>query len=439
MKNSSTKWLLVTFLIGISVLCFALYEQYFTSDTPPDTPPAAAEPESPDPPQTEPEQPTVTRVYSEFPKKAEVYEGMVAQNVGGLGCERLFETYAVGDNYYVFFDSTSDSYDVNSDGATKTVCMAKINSKLTLESVSVIATEQTVKAVKITPTGFFVATAAEDFGKIYDVSFDGAVQNQAFTDLPTDAKMYLTNGEVLCFLTAKNKIECLVYSNSFDLLRSYSKSFSGAESINSVLPSATGYTVAACSDSGFTLFNFDRNSGFNETLLSVNGTLCNFEPIIYNNSQCYLLACLSDDAFAVTLLDSNFDELYKTTLNRPEQATAIPVEDGFLLITTDGDQTKWLLYCEHLDFVLNLNVNLNVSRLCFHQTLNDGERLCFESDGSLVYATFKNGNLAVEQAFEGASGGIAIDGVLCFNANAKNGFFKKSFGDDDVYVLKPAA
>ena len=131
MKNSTGKWLLVTFLIGLSVLCFALYDQYFSGDKPtvPDNP-AQAEPAEPAGPK--PDEPATDdadkpkTVYNEFPRKPSVYENMAAQNVGGLGKEQLFEVYDSSDGYYLFFDSASDSYDVNSDGAKKSAVMAKV-------------------------------------------------------------------------------------------------------------------------------------------------------------------------------------------------------------------------------------------------------------------------------------------------------------------------
>lgn len=87
MKNSTGKWLLVTFLIGLSVLCFALYDQYFSGDKPtvPDNP-AQAEPAEPAGPK--PDEPATDdadkpkTVYNEFPRKPSVYENMAAQNVG---------------------------------------------------------------------------------------------------------------------------------------------------------------------------------------------------------------------------------------------------------------------------------------------------------------------------------------------------------------------
>ena len=113
MKNSTGKWLLVTFLIGLSVLCFALYDQYFSGDKPtvPDNP-AQAEPAEPKPDEPSPDDDNKPKtVYNEFPRKASVYENMAAQNVGGLGKEQLFEVYAVANGYYLFFDSASDSYE----------------------------------------------------------------------------------------------------------------------------------------------------------------------------------------------------------------------------------------------------------------------------------------------------------------------------------------
>lgn len=443
MKNSTGKWLLVTFLIGLSVLCFALYDQYFSGDKPtvPDNP-AQAEPAEPAGPK--PDEPATDdadkpkTVYNEFPRKPSVYENMAAQNVGGLGKEQLFEVYDSSDGYYLFFDSASDSYDVNSDGAKKSAVMAKVSSNLTLEYVSVIAKSESFLSVKITPDGFFVATSGDEFDRFYDVSFDGEVRSSVFSDKSKSVFTYLSDGEILCFLAQNDKLAVKVFSYSLDVLRTTSVTFLGAEKIFSVLPDKSSFNVVAASNDCFKVFDFNRTDGFVGEKLNVNARLCNFEPFVSDGKQCYFYQAETSDALLLCTLDGSFSVVKKNTLDKPEKAFSVPVENGFLVLTALGGETKWLLFCEHLDFVVRADVDMTCDELCFHTKGIGGETLCFSSGDKLVYGTFSGGKLNVTHSFEGASGGVSANGAYAFCGTAKNGFFQSSFGDSDVFVLRPS-
>lgn len=440
MKNSATKWLLVTFLIGLSVLSFALYNRYFSADQP-DVPqtPAQAEPELPAPDKTSDSDEELPKiVYNQFPRKASVYENMAAQNIGGLKKETLFEVYNVSGYYYLFFDSTSDSYDVNSGGAEKSAVMAKVSASLTLESVSVLAKSESFSAVKITPDGFFVVTTGAEFCKLYNVSFDGKVQSSAFLEKSSDAYAYLSSGEVLCFLARPGKLEARIYSSSLDLLRTSSAAFEGATDVFSVFPAVSGFDVVAASESCFKVFNFNRNDGFVGEKLSVNARLCNFEPTVTDGKQTYFFHAETNDSLMLATLDDSFSVTRKTTLDKPEKAFSVPLENGILLLASSNEQTKWLLFCEHLDFVMRADVSTACDELYFHTKSQNGETLCFLSDQSLVYADFSDGKLNVLHSFEGAFGAVYSADAYAFCGTAKNGFFQSSFGDADVFLLRPS-
>ena len=106
MKNVKLyKWLTVTLMLAISVFCLLYLEKIQKS-----TAPAVAEIKTEHTAETDkPERPVF---YNTLPKSAYSYNGQQFQNIGGDDDDILKNVHTFGKTAYVFFDTSSNGYDV---------------------------------------------------------------------------------------------------------------------------------------------------------------------------------------------------------------------------------------------------------------------------------------------------------------------------------------
>lgn len=125
MKNIKLyKWLTVTLMLAISVFCLLYLEKIQKS-----TAPAVAETKTEHTAETDkPERPVF---YNTLPKSAYSYNGQQFQNIGGDDDDILKNVHTFGKTAYVFFDTSSNGYDVKT--AAPSVACALVDENLTLK------------------------------------------------------------------------------------------------------------------------------------------------------------------------------------------------------------------------------------------------------------------------------------------------------------------
>lgn len=125
MKNVKLyKWLTVTLMLAISVFCLLYLEKIQKS-----TAPAVAETKTEHTAETDkPERPVF---YNTLPKSAYSYNGQQFQNIGGDDDDILKNVHTFGKTACVFFDTSSNGYDVKT--AAPSVACALVDENLTLK------------------------------------------------------------------------------------------------------------------------------------------------------------------------------------------------------------------------------------------------------------------------------------------------------------------
>lgn len=135
--KTTLKWLSVTLLLGISIFCYSmLVHNDKKTALSPTTIPSNQEPSTPANTQSDEKPKVPPTVYNSFPRASSDFFDCKVQNIGGSKSEVLKAVHTIGDNTYLIFDSSSNSYDIKSQN--KCVCIAVLNKALDLISLLVL-------------------------------------------------------------------------------------------------------------------------------------------------------------------------------------------------------------------------------------------------------------------------------------------------------------
>ena len=205
MKNVKLyKWLTVTLMLAISVFCLLYLEKIQKS-----TAPAVAETKTEHTAETDkPERPVF---YNTLPKSAYSYNGQKFQNIGGNDDDILKNVHTFGKTAYVFFDTSSNGYDVKT--AAPSVACALVDENLTLKKTVTLSGDgaEYYLSSKITGDGFFVLTKSDSYVALYKMNFDLVVINRTAFEKEVDGTLHLqTNGRLLSITTSDSSLSVRV-------------------------------------------------------------------------------------------------------------------------------------------------------------------------------------------------------------------------------------
>ena len=205
MKNVKLyKWLTVTLMLAISVFCLLYLEKIQKS-----TAPAVAETKTEHTAETD--KPERHVFYNTLPKNAYSYNGQQFQNIGGNDDDILKNVHTFGKTAYVFFDTSSNGYDVKT--AAPSVACALVDENLTLKKTVTLSGDvaEYYLSSKITGDGFFVLTKSDSYVALYKMNFDLVVINRTAFEKEVDGTLHLqTNGKLLSITTSDSSLSVRV-------------------------------------------------------------------------------------------------------------------------------------------------------------------------------------------------------------------------------------
>ena len=217
MKNVKLyKWLTVTLMLAISVFCLLYLEKIQKS-----TAPAVAETKTEHTAETDkPERPVF---YNTLPKSAYSYNGQQFQNIGGNDDDILKNVHTFGKTAYVFFDTSSNGYDVIT--AAPAVACALVDENLTLKKTVTLSGDvaEYYLSSKITGDGFFALTKSDSYVALYKMNFDLVVINRTVFEKDIDGTLHLkTNGRLLSITTSDSSLSVRVIGRDGEIEKSSS-------------------------------------------------------------------------------------------------------------------------------------------------------------------------------------------------------------------------
>lgn len=351
MKNVKLyKWLTVTLMLAISVFCLLYLEKIQKS-----TAPAVAETKTERTAETDkPERPVF---YNTLPKSAYSYNGQQFQNIGGDDDDILKNVHTFGKTAYVFFDTSSNGYDVKT--AAPSVACALVDENLTLKKTVTLSGDgaEYYLSSKITGDGFFVLTKSDSYVALYKMNFDLVVINRTAFEKEVDGTLHLqTNGKLLSITTSDSSLSVRVIGRDGVIEKSSSIYLSSPkialcyekdETLNMFVNLEKSFVEVRYSDF-YGFLSSDETVGKTiDEILPFNG---GFAGIYLENGEKFLFTANENAvvSFEKQLPPAGFTKILKNGEN-------------LMLVSSQNGKTTLSLFCTHLDEVITRTYDLETS------------------------------------------------------------------------------
>lgn len=423
MKNVKLyKWLTVTLMLAISVFCLLYLEKIQKS-----TAPAVAETKPKNTAETDkPERPVF---YNTLPKNAYSYNGQQFQNIGGDDDDILKNVHTFGKTAYVFFDTSSNGYDVKT--AAPSVACALVDENLTLKKTVTLSGDgaEYYLSSKITGDGFFVLTKSDSYVALYKMNFDLVVINRTVFEKEVDGTLHLqTNGRLLSITTSDSSLSVRVigrdgvieksssiYLSSPKIVLCYEKD----ETVNMFVNLEKSFVEVRYSDF-YGFLSSDETVGKTiDEILPFNG---GFAGIYLENGEKFLFTADENAvvSFEKQLPPAGFTKILKNGEN-------------LMLVSSQNGKTTLSLFCTHLDEVITRTYDSETTLVPYFDesgriALFDGEHVTLYSYDAVSIEKIEKypASAACVKVFE--------SGIVAFSANKKDGAFNKNYGKSDVFI-----
>lgn len=427
MKNVKLyKWLTVTLMLSISVFCLMYLEKTKYVSAPAVAETGGEKTLSPDVPKP-PEKPIY---YNVLPRSAFSYNGEKWQNIGGDKDETLKAVHTFNKKTYVFFDTSSNGYDVKT--TVPSVACALINSDLTLQKTATLTSKNIERFLssKITKNGFVVLTKSSDYLALYKMNFDLIVQKkEVFYTAENGALHLLSNGKILTISSTKTSLTIRIVGDDLSIEKSsslylsspvISMIFEKDETLNLFVNLENGFAHIRYSD----FFGFLSSDEYpDKKIVDILPFHGGFSGIYQKNGKSY--------AFTA---DENMVVANEKPLGEPTFSRIFKSGENLIIVTSENDKSTSTLYCRHLDEVVATSFSFPVKDAPYYDestgqiALFDGEYVTLYSVRSLDFQILSKYPVS-SSTFKMTAGGI-----VAFSTNKKDGAFNKNFGESDVFI-----
>ncbi|MEG1612715.1 MAG: hypothetical protein RR357_00940 [Clostridia bacterium] len=438
-KKSTFKWLAITLLLGICVFSYAMLtkiqnqqkippQSSSSVDAKDETPVKKPDENLPKPPEN---------IYNVLPRNANIINEMLVQNIGGADRETLRAVHNLGNYAYVIFDTVSNSFDIKS--TKKSVAIAQLDGYLKLVSLLVLSgsTDETFSSSKVTSDGILIATSGEKYTKIYQISYALEAINQIQFESSNASYMYLDKLGTYLFMSQDKKLSAKLLSNTLDV-----KSTSSVELDNpkllEVFPSANGFTLYVNGADYYGNLEFSNNGGFVSQNIHRDKQINSIYPCDNDGQLGFIALCNNKNSFSLLKLDKNLNIITSKSIGRFEVCFMYPVGENFFVYTS-GDSIKTMLFCKHLDKVMQTNEGIVISTISNFSN-KDGYLTinAHTPDNELYILQTQGGKFEVMQKLSASASYTTIDasGALYFSSALKQGIFINNFGNYDIFIAR---
>ncbi len=438
--KTTLKWLCVTLLLGISIFCYSMLLHNNSADKnniPNDTPPSTETPSQPANPQGE-TKPVVPIIYNTLPRSSTVFSDCVVQNLGGSEREVLKAVHNVGDNSYVIFDSSSNSYDIKS--KNKSVCVAVLNKALDVISLLVLPSDndEYFLASKVLPNGIMIATASENSTTIFSVDF--ALNHKGKTTLAkaTSAYMYFSADGAYVFLSHENSVSVKKISDKLAVENEAEYVIPNTKIVD-VFPTFDGFHIIVNGDSFFSILNYKSDGIFSGDSKQNGYKLESIFPKIKDGNRAYVALLKKEKSYTLVEYDKNFSKNIESTVGEYDFCNLLPCGENWLIISSDKAQTYIALFCKHLDKITQKENEKQIKAVSSHYEKSKNLTLCAHTtDNKMLILQYQNGELTVESEFSAIESytQISASGTIFLTSAVKQDKFKNNYGNADIFAVK---
>lgn len=424
MKNLKLyKWLTVTLMLSISVFCLLYLEKIQKSPAP-----AVAETKNENTTKTDESEHSI--IYNTLPKNAYSYNGKTFINIGGDDDDILKNVHTFGKNYYLFFDTLSNGYDVKT--AVPSVVCAIVDGNLTLKKTTTLSNgaAENYLSSKIVKDGFFVLTKSDSYAALYKINFDLVVLNKEVFDIGNDGILHLSeSGKLLSITTSDSALSVRVFDGDGVIEKSSSLYFSSPkiafcyekdETVNMFVNLENGFAHVRFSDF-YGFLSSDETTGKNiAEILPYNG---GFAGIYLENGEKFLFTA-----------DENAVVSNKKQLSSDGFTKILKNGENIFLVSSQNEKTTLTLFCTHFDEVMKRTYDTAVSSVPYFD--ESGKIALFDGEYVTLYS-FDAINLEKIEKYPASFPYFKIidNGTVAFSANKKDGAFNKNYGKSDVFIM----
>lgn len=435
MEKSFNKWLVISFMLGVCIFCFAYLTKLSKGGV--SQLPAVAETEkSPITEEVVKPQPTPVN-YNTLPKTAHTAEKNLIQNVGGADAELLQSVHTVNNQTYIFFDTSSNGHDVKSERAC--VAAATLDSNLTLTKVKAYCGTDVERfaGIKLTADGFILVTSAATYNCVYKLNFDLVVTEKLTLETSETVRLFYQNDRLYLMLQKADKLQIKVLSPSLEVLQTCSTALDNAK-ILEVFPSNDCLSIFVNGADYYGLLRY-TDSGFISVNLINGCNLLAVQPYSADVNQCFV-GLKKAQTVSIFTTDNLFNETASKDLGAAQFAALFPLGENFSVYLKTADNTARLaIYCKHLDNILSKSSSIVFDYIGYRDysptavtfTAYCGNRMFLLSFDGIDFTTS-----AEYYASRGYSY-VTHDGTLCFSSAASDAY-SRNYGKTDVFLIKAA-
>lgn len=456
MKNNTAKWLALTLMISLSVLCFAVYSKYYgekdlwqdtgthpsaDADESDDSPDDGQKPSDEDdtPPEDETEQ---GPYYNEFPREASIKGDILVQNVGGDADDLLKEVHKFGGKYYLIIQTASDGYDIKSDA--NGISVAVLDQNLRLESVLRVSgeTDETFLYSKLTAEGIIVAANGSDYTKLYKISFASEKENSLYLNKFYSTDIYYKGDRLFVFGAEAGSLSVTVTDLSLNRINSSSTPAEGRLSLKGIFPAGNGFNLAAVSDADKTyFFNYTPNTGLNVINIMDKTSVMQIIPFRENGTNMYAAILSDQSGLNLVKTDASFETLLSRPLAEGENALLIPIGGNYMTaVFKDGESCESKVFCSHFDEIISLDIKIRAEKVSALSPGGEGAYLTAVSEGKVILYFVNFYEAKILYSYDGGGDYAFFDGNTAFISSSSDGNeFSDNFGRADVFALRPVA
>lgn len=385
----------------------------------------------------------VKPIYTTLPRRAENVNGKYVQHVGGDEGEALVDCATFGDKQIVIFKTTSQQYDVKSQG----LHLASFADNNLCEVVKIASTDEEYVASALTSRGFLIIT---DNGQ-------NCVLRLYSSSLKQIAVNTCNRYEKLSLYTHANNLYAIAFDGVYIRALTISPSLEitvanfllQAEDVNIASVIAYGETtlIFADVDGSASCIRFDKTNGFSTQTTYINSVFVQILPLFRNGEQLFFSLTQTQTSTQLSCLSTSLKQLYTANISSVGQAIILPYDNGVAVLVNGAMHT----YCSHLDLL---------SSTTFSQ-LESVQKLSYVNGSDNVFYAYSNNEITIyaltdktlveTEKFYSSSSTVYIRKLTATDKNTKtdtasfnvvfqgstqNPFAYMCFGKDDIFVLQ---